>query len=214
MRLLTFIHTMLIGAFVVYPSRLAAQDTTVSDGGIAVTAADTDGQPISDSERFRWAVHSTIGPKSLGVGVLSAAWRTALNNPEEYGPHWGGYGKRYGVRLVGVATGNIIEAGVGKLWGEDPRYVHSTEGRPLSRVRHAAAMVFIAPRRDGNRGPAYARYTGIVGNNVISNAWRPGSENGLGAALTRSALGFLGKFASNVIGEFWQDIHQKVQRRP
>jgi len=215
MRPLRFVHTMLFGVLVLYPCVLAAQDTTGSLADVAATAADTEGyQPISDSERFRWSVHSTIGPKSLGVGVFSAAWRTALNNPEEYGPHWGGYAKRYGVRLAGVATGNGIEAGVGKLWGEDPRYVHSIEGGTLLRIRHAAAMVFIARRRDGHRDLAYARYTAIVGNNFISNAWRPESENGVGAALTRAAVGFLGKFASNVIEEFWQDIHQKVQKRP
>jgi len=182
---------MLFGVLVLYPCGLAVQDKTGSGGDVAVTAADTNGyQPISNSERFRWAVHSTLGPKSLGVGVFSAAWRTSLNNPEEYGSHWGGYAKRYGVRLAGVATGNAIEAGVGKLCGEDPRYVHSIEGGTIRRIRHAAGMVFIARRRDGHRDLAYARYTGIVGNNFILNAWRPEGENGVGAALTRSALGW------------------------
>jgi hypothetical protein len=213
MRTLTLVPAMLFALFVqMYPRVAAAQDAT---GTVHIATVNSGVyQPISDSERFRWALKSTIGPKSLGVGVVSAAWRTALNNPEEYGAHWDGYAKRYAFRLAGVATSNAIEAGVGKLWGEDPRYVHSIEGGAVPRLRHAAAMVFIAPRSDGHRAPAYARYTGIVGNNFISNAWRPESENGVGAALTRSAFGFLGKFASNVIAEFWQDIRQKVRKRP
>src|SRR4030095_13798603 len=40
------------------------------------------------------------------------------------------------------------------------------------------------------------------------------SENGINAALTRSAIGFLGKLASNVIDEFWQDINSRVRKRP
>jgi len=53
-----------------------------------------------------WFVDSTVGPKSLGAGVISAAWGTAFNNPEEYGPHWGGFAKRYGMRLTGISTSN------------------------------------------------------------------------------------------------------------
>jgi hypothetical protein len=67
-------------------------------------------------------VNSTVGPKSLAAGIVSTAWNTALNKPKEYGPHWEGLGKRNGMRLTGVATGNAIEAGFGGLWGEDPRY--------------------------------------------------------------------------------------------
>jgi len=194
------------------PGFVVAQNTARTDH--VATAVKSPYPAISDAERLRWAIDSTIGAKSLGAGIVIAAWRTANNNPEEYGPHWEGFAKRYGIRLAGVATGNAIEVEVGNLWGEDPRYVRSAEYRTLPRLRHAAAMVFIAPRADGHLAPSYARYTGIVGSNFISNSWRAKSENGINAALTRSALGFLGKFASNVIDEFWQDINSKVRKRP
>ena len=149
----------------------------------------------------------------MAAGVVSAGWGTALNNPEEYGPQWAGFAKRYGMRLTGVSTGNAIEAGLGRLWGEDPRYVPSAEDRSMPRLRHAAAMVFMAPRTNGRQAPAFARYAGIAGNNFISNTWRVSSENGVSAALTRSALGFAGRFASNVFDEFWSDIHHKIWKR-
>jgi hypothetical protein len=176
-----------------------------------IAAQNEEYRPISNNGRFAWFANSTIGPKGLAAGVVSAAWGTALNNPEEYGPHWEGFGKRYGMRLIGVASGNAIEAGLGRVWGEDPRYFNSTANRPLPRLRHAAAMVFFAYRADGHRAPAFARYTGIVGNNFISNAWRVPSESSASAALTRSALGFAGRFASNVFDEFWKDIRQTWQ---
>jgi hypothetical protein len=71
----------------------------------------------------------------LGAGVISAAWGTAFNNPEEYGPQWRGFAKRYGMRLTGIATSNAIEAGLGSVWGEDPRYAAVGEGSVWSRVR-------------------------------------------------------------------------------
>src|SRR5581483_3961653 len=81
--------------------------------------------PITGLERFKWFVKSTVGPSSLFLsGPLSAALGTATDSPEEFGPHWDGYGKRYGMRLTGVSTGNAMEA-MGAIWGEDPRYFPS-----------------------------------------------------------------------------------------
>lgn len=73
-------------------------------------------------ERPHWFLRSAIGPESLGAGVVSAAWNTGFNNPPEYGPHLDGFARRYGMRLTGVATSNAIEAGLGSVWDEDPRY--------------------------------------------------------------------------------------------
>src|SRR6185295_8675645 len=178
-------------------------------GASLVTAQSTSYQPISSSERGRWFLQSTVGPKSLAAGVVSAGWGTARNKPEEYGPHWEGFAKRYGMRLTGVATGNAIEAGLGTIWNEDPRYVPSTETRPWPRLRYAAAEVFLARRADGHQAPSFARYSGVVGGNFISNSWRVPSESTATAALTRSALGFAGRFASNLFDEFWRDIRHK-----
>lgn len=169
-------------------------------------------QPISRSERLAWFMNSTVGPQSLAAGVFSSAWNTAFDSPKEYGPHWEGFGRRYGMRLTQVATGNAIEGGLGALWGEDPRYFRSTENRLLRRLRHAAVMTFVARRPDGHFAPAFARYTAIVSNNFISNTWRAPSDSTTNAALTRSGLEFAGAFASNVFDEFWQDIYHRLRR--
>jgi len=195
-----------------HPDFASAQTTNASDRTSASHPSDKtfDYQPITGPERLTWFINTTVGPKSLAAGVVSAGWGTALNNPQEYGPHWAGFAKRYGIRFTGVATGNAIEAGLGRLLGEDPRYIRSFEDRPMPRLLHAATMVFIARRADGSQAPAIARYSGIIGNNFISNSWRVSSESSVSAALTRSALGFAGRFASNVFDEFWQGIRHKA----
>ena len=149
-----------------------------------------------------------IGGRSRRLGVGDG-----VESPKEYGPHWDGFSKRYGMRLTAVATGNAIEASLGTLWGEDPRYFPSTERRSLTRLRHAAVMVFMARRDNGHNAPAFARYAGIVGNNIISNTWRVPSETGVSDALTRSALELAGKFAANFFDEFWPDINRKLRKR-
>jgi len=56
------------------------------------------------------------------VGLFSAGIGTGRDTAKEHGLHWGGFGDRYGMRLTGISTGNVIEAGLGALWEEDPRY--------------------------------------------------------------------------------------------
>lgn len=169
--------------------------------------------PITGKERLRWFVSQTIGPPSLFVGVLSAGIATARDKPFEYGPGWDGFGKRYGIRLSGVATGNAMNAGLGALWREDPRYFTAT-GRPFgARVRNIVTYTFMARRPDGHLAPAYARYIATPGNNFLSNAWRADSEATNSAALKRTAIGFAGRMAANAFREFWPDAKRLITHR-
>jgi hypothetical protein len=161
------------------------------------------------AERVRWVVASSVGPASLAAGVLSAGWGTLFNAPLEYGPHWQGYGERYGMRLTGIATSNVMEAGLGAIWGEDPRYVRAV-GAPFgNRIGHIMKMTFLAHDRDGKTMPAYARYIAIPGNNFLSNTWRADSEATVSRASLRIGLGFLGRMGGNAFEEFWPDVRQR-----
>src|ERR1051325_8008875 len=116
--------------------------------------------PIGAAGRVKWFTENTVGPASLAGGLFSSGFGTALNLPKEYGTHWDGFGKRYGLRLTGVATGNFIEAGLGAVWDEDPRYFRAA-GQPVgSRIGHAIKMTFATRDREGALIPAYARYVG------------------------------------------------------
>src|SRR5215472_9579772 len=105
---------------------------------------------ISGNERVLWFVKSTIVLVSLLVrGPFSAGLGTARNTPSEYGPHWEGFGKRYAMRLTGVATGSLMQVSLGALWGEDPRYSRSTTRSFSSRMEHVVLTTFHDPHRDG-----------------------------------------------------------------
>ena len=185
------------------PGFLAAQASDVSKSPEATTPPHD--RPVTESARTNWLVKSVVGPDSLAAGVMSAGWGTALNNPREYGLHFSGFARRYGMRFPEVVMGNSIEAGLGAVWDEVPQYDRSGQGPMWQRFRHAAAMTVLAHRDERTVAPAYARYTGIVGENFIAKTWRPQSERALNFALGQSALGFVGRFASNVFDEFWTD---------
>lgn len=173
----------------------------------------TEYQPPSGADRLRWFAVSTVGPTTDAGGVISAGWGTLFNTPHEYGTHWGGFGKRYGMRLTGIAVGNAAEAGLGALWGEGPRYAPTQELPFRSRISHVIKMTFLATDRNGRAMPAYARYIAIPGNNLLSDSWRAPSDATLGRAALRTGLGFLGRMAGNAFEEFWPDVRRRIFKR-
>jgi len=163
--------------------------------------------PISTEVRVKWATIGTVGPANLAGGVISSGWSTFFNRPPEYGPHWDGFGKRYGIRLIDGAISNSMEAGLGAVWGEDPRYypMRSSEST-VRRIKYAVKQAFLARDRNGKTMPAYARYAAYTGSSFLSNAWRVDSDSQTSDALFRTGLGFTARITSNLFTEFWPDI--------
>ena len=170
--------------------------------------------PITGMQRIDWTVDGTVGKRSLTVvGPLATVWQTAFNSPEEWGRGISGIAKRYAQREADVAISNSIEAGLGALWGEDPRYIRSGRKGIWPRARYAMRTVFLAQRRDGSLKPAWGRYAGNTLNNVIENAWLPPSVTTPGQTVMRSALGFLGRLGGNAWEEFWPDVARRFTKR-
>lgn len=177
-----------------------------SSGAFAQTAPDS----ITGEGRIKWILFNTVGPVDLVDGLFSSGLATWADVPHEYGTHWDGFGKRYGLRLTGIAVSNTMEAGLGAIWGEDPRY-RRAQGQPFrARIHNVVKYTFLARNDYGETVPAYARYAGIVGGNFLSNTWRPDSQDNTRSAVTRIGLGFLGRMSSNALLEFWPDIRDRI----
>ncbi len=192
----------------------AAVDPSIDAPGPSINPATSSSsdqrQPITARERINWVVRGTIGPESLVAGLFSAGFGTWFNQPKIYGPHWEGFGDRYGMRLTGIVTSNTMEAGLGAIWHEDPRYRRDGGASFGHRLGHAAKWTFLAENRNGQLMPAYARFIAVPGNNFLSNTWRAPGDDTLNRALIRTGLGFLGRFGGNTFEEFWPDVQQKV----
>jgi hypothetical protein len=170
--------------------------------------------PITPAQRVDWIVDGPIGKRSLTVvGPLATAWQTAFNTPEEWGRGFSGIAKRYAQREADVAISNTIEAGLGALWGEDPRYIPSGRKGIWPRARYAMKTVFLAQRRDGSLRPAWGRYAGNTLNNVLENTWLPPSMTTGGQTALRSGLGMLGRLGGNAWEEFWPDVAKRFRKK-
>jgi len=170
--------------------------------------------PPTRADRRDWIVDGTVGPRSLLiVGPLSTIWQTGFNTPSEWGRTWTGVQKRYAEREVDVAISSSIEAGLGAIWGEDPRYVPSGRRGIWPRARYAIKTAFVAQRRDGHLAPAWGRYAGNVFNNLIENAWLPPSVTTGKQTVYRSVLGFAGRLGGNAWDEFWPDVYKRLRKQ-
>jgi hypothetical protein len=153
-----------------------------------------------------WVLKNTVEPQRLLGDAVYAGIETARDVPPEDGPHWDGFGKRAGILLAGAAVSNTMEATLGSLWGEDPRYFRVPDETFGARVKNVIKLTFVARGRDGNYHPAYARYMAIPGSNFLSNTWRPDSQADSGDAAIRSLEGFGARMASNAYNEFWPGV--------
>ena len=153
--------------------------------------------PIKPRQRLRWFTSNTLDPSNLAGGLFLAAIGTAPDRPKEYGPHWGGFGDRYGMGMARSATENAIEGSIGLILREDPRYFRVPSRRFKARVGNVIRLTFAARGYAGGFGPAYARYAALFGGNFLSNTWRVNSEANTHDALLRTAEGFGGVLAAN-----------------
>jgi len=158
--------------------------------------------PIDAAVRLRWLVHLNVSPAALLDDIAAGAEGTPSNTPKEYGPHWEGFGKRVGISAANFGVETVMEACLGSIWGEDPRYERA-EGQPFaSRLGRVVKMTFFARNRAGNMVPAYARFLAIPGGNFLANTWMADSQATVGHAAERTGLGFLGRMGENAWAEF------------
>jgi len=195
--------------FVLTPAAALCQAAAVDPPVTAETYV-----PVTPAQRVDWIVDGTIGKRSLTVvGPLATAWQTAFNTPEEWGRGFSGIARRYAQREADVAISNTIEAGLGALWGEDPRYIPSGRKGIWPRARYAIKTVFLAQRRDGSLQPAWGRYAGNTLNNLIENTWLPPSMTTGRQTALRSGLGMLGRLGGNAWEEFWPDVARRFRKK-
>ena len=170
--------------------------------------------PVTTWQRLGWFDQKTFGVQNLGGSLPGAAFKTLLDQPREAGPHWEGFAERYGVSVSTNAVSNVMEAGLGAIWGEDPRYRRDGAGVSFkSRLGRVVQWTVVAPNREGELRPAYARFIAFTGSSFISNAWREPGDTDAEHSLGRIGLGLLGRMGSNAFDEFWPDAKRKLFHR-
>jgi hypothetical protein len=159
--------------------------------------------PMDSGARVRWLVRQNLAPVSLLENVAIGAFTTWTNTPEEYGPHWDGFAKRTGAVTANYGILTTMEAGLGAMWGEDPRYERVGDGKPFkNRFGNVVRMTFIAKTKSGGTMPAYARFISMGGTAFLGNAWLPDSQSSTGDAVSRAFSSLGNRALANLVKEF------------
>jgi len=169
---------------------------------------------VTPWQRLGWFDGKTFGVRNFDGTIPGAAWQTFFDRPRAAGPHWEGFAERYGVSVATNAVSNAMEAGLGAVWREDPRYRRDGDGVSFkSRLGHVVKWTVVAPDRNGELRPAYARFIAFTSSSFISNAWREPGDTDPEHSLGRIGLGLLGRMGSNAFDEFWPDTKRKLFHR-
>jgi hypothetical protein len=115
--------------------------------------------------------------------------------------------------LPSSAVSNSLEAGLGSLWGEDPRYFRAA-GQPLAkRLGHVFTSAFVARHAAGDTRPAYARYIAVSSTSFLSDTWRPPSQRSAADAGVRIGLSMVSRIVGNAFSEFLPDLRTRRSRQ-
>jgi hypothetical protein len=171
-------------------------------------------EPLTAAERIKWFGRTTYGTRSLLIsGPITSAWRTYTNRPEEWGPGWEGFGKRYAARLMNNTVNNGLEGSFGALWEEDPRYFRLGQGSAGKRLGAAFKQTFLSRYGDGEYRFGAAKAIGITGSAFGQKLWMPDSVTSNRDCVVRVGGGYLGRFFGNMAREFTPDIKKVLKRK-
>lgn len=174
-------------------------------------SAPTPYSPPTGADRVHWVVDGVISLPSVVFNAGDSGVSTYANWPREWGRGAAGFSKRMADDEAYAAVAGTLEAGIGCLWGEDPRYHRSTESGVWRRTRHTLFATLVAPRSDGHLAPAWGRFASDAAEIPIENTWLPPSARTSSAVAWRVAEDFIFRATSNLWDEFWPDVRKRLR---
>lgn len=140
----------------------------------------------SGKQRFKWYIDSMFGPVTLGKTVALAGIETWRDSPEEWGPHWDGFGKRVASGLGKGVIKNSIQFGLDEALTLDSHYYRSSDKSVSARVKNALISPVTARDRNGHRVIGVPRLVGTYASSIIAAetwypsryTWKDGLKNG------------------------------------
>ena len=153
-----------------------SDNKTVTDNTTATPAAAAYVRPSAD-KRFKKYINSMFGPWSIGRAVASAGLSTWSNSPEEWGPHWDGFGKRFASNMGRSVMKNTMMYGMDEAFKLDSYYYRSTKRDVGSKIKNAMLSPVIARKPDGKKVFGFPRVVSTYASSVIvAETWYPGTD--------------------------------------
>jgi hypothetical protein len=170
--------------------------------------------PLTVKQKFRLFAKETFDPFTAGAAAAGAALSQISNNNPKYGQGAGAYGERFGAAAADITTQNLFsDAVLASVLHEDPRYFRKGPEFGLwNRVGYALSRAVITRTDAGHERFNYSGTIGMGMGIALSNAYYPRSSVTGGEVGRRFESSLLATALSNLLPEFWPDIHEKLFR--
>jgi hypothetical protein len=171
-----FIVTAAISA----SAQTSPSNTTSASSTSPTASATPEPQPtpwkrLDADKRLKRYVNSMFGPFSIARAVAAAGLSTATNSPEEWGPHWDGFGKRFASNMGRSVIKNTMIYGLDEAFKYDSFYHRSQKRDTGSRVFNAVISPVTARDQNGKRVFGIPRVVSTYASSVIvAETWYPG----------------------------------------
>lgn len=163
-----------VGTTVTDQNQNAGLPTPAKPTGVTTPSTAPYVRPNAD-QRFKKYVNSMFGPWSLGRAVASAGLSTWSDSPEEWGPHWDGFGKRFASNMGRSVMKNTMMYGMNEAFKLDSYYYRSKKRDVGSRIKNAMLSPVTARKPDGKKVFGFPRVVSTYASSVIvSETWYPG----------------------------------------
>lgn len=202
MKTVLFFSLLTLGAFAInaqtpvsatgYKNDAQSASDSVSPGGDPIiTDADIRGFPVKGGRAKSGAPSSTytrpdsktrlkryfngmFGPVALGKTVVSAGYSTWRNSPEEWGPTWEGFGRRFASGLGKNAIKQTTAFALEEAFKLDSHFYRSNKKDFGGRFGEAILSTFTARKPDGKKVFGFPRIAGTYTASIIAaETWYP-----------------------------------------
>lgn len=168
---------------------------------------------IGTREKWKIAVEDSFDRGTVVLAAAFAGQGQLTNSVPAFGQGVAGYARYFATSYADLVIGNFMtEAIYPTLLRQDPRYFRLGTGSGFSRFRYAVTRIFWT-RTD--RGRWTFNYSEIGGNATavaISNAYYPDHRD-VSSAVSKLAVQIGVDMTSNLLKEFWPDLHDKLSRK-
>jgi hypothetical protein len=173
----------------------------------------TNYKPLTSKEKFKIAAQDSFDRGTVVLAAIFAGQGQLTSSERSFGQGGAGYATYLGAAYGDFFIGDFMTEGVfPTVFHQDPRYFRRGEGSGLSRLGYAMGQIFLTHKDAG--GGAQINYSELGGNAsavAISTAYYPGSRDA-SSAVTKFGTQLGVDMASNILKEFWPDIHRKFSR--
>jgi hypothetical protein len=167
--------------------------------------------PLTVEEKFKLFAKETFDPFTFAASAAGAALSQIDNDDPKYGHGAGPYAQRFGAAIADITTQNFFsDAVLASVLHEDPRYFRrGPEYGFWYRVGYALSRVAVTRTDSGNERFNYSGILGMSMGIALSNAYYPDASVSGREVASRFGTSLAASALSNILPEFWPDIHQK-----